>query len=253
LHVLVTGASSGIGEAIAREYAKAGAAVTVVARRKERLDALCGELGARSLAIAADLSRAADPAPWLRMAEGAHGLVDVLVNNAGMQIVGPTAETSPDAGEELLRLNVASPMRLTIAVLPGMLERRQGTIVDVASMAALTPTPGMYYYNASKAALGAASESLRAELRGTGVHVVTVYPGPVHTAMGDKGIEAYQPSRASRTLPWGTTEELARRIRHAVEKRKPRVIYPASYAISRRFPNVARWFVGRYTPPLKKP
>lgn len=252
MHVIVTGASSGIGEALVREYVKAGAAVTLVARRLELLRKLAAEVGGRTHVIAADLGDPVGGTAWLADAEAALGPCDVLINNAGVQIVGAAADTDPDQGEALLRLNVHSPMRLTVKVLPGMLARRSGTIVDVASVAALTPTPGMFYYNASKAALAAASESLRHELRGTGVRVVTVYPGPVHTAMGDAGARAYQPSAALSLTPWGTTEALAVLIRRAVEKGRPRVIYPRSYAVSRRLPNLSRWLVGRFAPRLKK-
>jgi short-subunit dehydrogenase len=252
MHVVVTGASSGIGEALVREYVAAGAAVTLVARRRDRLDQISAEVGGRTFVAGADLGDVDRACDWLEPAQAALGPIDVLVNNAGMQIVGPTDLTDPAQGEALLRLNVHAPLRLTRAVLPAMLARGSGAIVDIASMAAITPTPGMYYYNASKAALAAASESLRAELRGTGVHVVTVYPGPVHTPMGDRGITAYEPSRTLSFLQWGTTGELARLIRRAVEQRRPRVIYPRSYALSRHAPNLARWVVGRLSPPLKR-
>jgi short-subunit dehydrogenase len=252
MHVVVTGASSGIGEALVREYARAGAAVTLVARRKELLERLAAEVGGRTLCVGSDLTRTEAACEWVDEAEQALGPIDVLVNNAGMQIVAPTDATRPEEGEALLRLNVHTPLRLTLRVLPGMLQRGRGTIVDVASMAALTPTPGMYYYNASKAALAAASESLRAELKGTGVHVLTIYPGPVHTPMGDRGIEGYEPSKAAALLPWGTAEELARLVRQAAEKRKPRLVYPRSYGMSRRFPNLARWLVATCAPRLKR-
>jgi short-subunit dehydrogenase len=252
MHVVVTGASSGIGEALVREYVAAGAAVTLVARRKERLVQIAAETGGKTFVVGADLADPERACEWLEPAQAALGPIDVLVNNAGVQIVCPTETTDVRQGEELLRLNVLSPLRLTLAVLPGMLARKQGTIVDVASMAAITPTPGMYYYSASKAALAAASESLRGELRGTGVHVLTVYPGPVHTPMGDKGHLAYEPSWTLKLMRWGNTTKLARLIRRAVERRKARVVYPFSYALSRRIPNLARWLVGRYAPRMKR-
>jgi short-subunit dehydrogenase len=185
-------------------------------------------------------------------AEEALGPIDVLVNNAGVQIVGRTVETPVEECERMLRLNVMTPMRLTKRVLPGMLARGGGTIVDIASMAAIAPTPGMYYYNASKAALGAASESLRGELRGSGVHVMTVYPGPVRTAMEATGRAAYEESLMMRIFtPTGTAPVLARKIANGVASRRARIIYPAIYGVSRHYPNLTRFVLDRFTPPLK--
>jgi NADP-dependent 3-hydroxy acid dehydrogenase YdfG len=139
MHVFITGASSGIGEAFAREHHKRGASVSLVARRKQKLDALVSELGSRAIAIEADLTspRAAEAA--IAPAEAAFGPIDVLVNNAGVQIVALAEETDPDAGEALLSLNVATPLRLIRHLLPAMKKRGAGTIVNVASMAALSP------------------------------------------------------------------------------------------------------------------
>ncbi len=251
MHVLVTGASAGIGEAIAREFKKRGAALTLVARRKDRLEALAKELGEGVTVMGADLSDPHAAQAALDEAERSVGPVDVLVNNAGIQIIAAAAETDPDHGEELLDLNVATPLRLIRRVLPGMLERGRGTIVNVASMAALSPVPGMLYYNASKGGLANASEALRGELQGTGVNVLTVYPGPVHTDMGQKGIAKYEPSTTAGLAPWGTSEELAHLVARAVELGRARVIYPRSYAIALGFPNISRWFSLRFAPPLR--
>jgi short-subunit dehydrogenase len=251
-HVVVTGASSGIGEALAREFAQAGSQVTLVARRRELLDKLAAELGSRVRVVIADLADPEKATEWLAEAEKAFGPVDVLINNAGVQIVGPTIAGDPAEGERLLRLNVHTPLRLTRAVLPGMLARKQGTIVDIASLAALAPTPGMLYYNASKAALAAASESLRGELRGSGVHVVTVYPGPVDTPMARTAYSKFVATMALRLVPQGTTDVLARMIRKAVEKRRDRIIYPRSYTLARMFPGMSRWLVDRTTPAFQE-
>src|SRR5881392_2505078 len=116
VHVVVTGASAGIGDAIAREFAAAGADLTLVARRKDKLDALArdaGKLGRRTHVVAADLSDVARACDWLAGAEEALGPVDVLVNNAGVQNIEPTEICDVEAGEQLLRLNVHTPMRLT--------------------------------------------------------------------------------------------------------------------------------------------
>ena len=244
MHALVTGASSGIGEAIARELAGNGARLTLVARRRELLDKLCAELGDGHRVIVADLS---DPARATTLAAEA-GEVDVLVNNAGVQIVGPTVGTPPDEGENLMRINVFSPMRLILAVLPSMLARSGGTIVNIASLAALCPSPGMYFYNASKAAIAAASEGLRGELLGSGVNVLTVYPGPVRTAMERA---AWTKFAETRPVPTGNCEDLAVLVRRAIERRAARVIYPRIYTAARWFPGTARYLSDRMTPKLK--
>lgn len=253
MHVLVTGASAGIGEALAREFKKRGAKLTLVARRKDRLEKIAAELGGGVTVLGADLSDPKSAEASLEEAEALGGPIDVLVNNAGIQIIAAASQTDPDHGEELLDLNVATPLRLIRRVLPGMLERGRGTIVNVASMAALSPVPGMLYYNASKGGLANASEALRGELWGSGVNVVTVYPGPVHTDMGAKGIEKYESSLAATLTPWGNADELGHRVAHAVELGRARVIYPRSYAISLWFPNLSRWFSLKFAPALKAP
>jgi len=247
-HVVITGASSGIGEALAREFSGAGASLTLVARRRDLLDQLAAGLSSKTRVVVADLADPERATEWLEEAEAALGPVDVLINNAGVQIVGPTIAGDPAEGERLLRLNVHTPLRLTRAVLPGMLSRKRGTIVDIASLAALAPTPGMLYYNASKAALAAASESLRGELRGSGVHVVTVYPGPVDTPMARTAYSKFVSTVALRLTPQGTTDVLARLVRKAVEKRRDRIIYPRSYTLARMFPGMSRWLVDRTVP-----
>ena len=252
MHVAITGASAGIGEALVRAWVARGASVTLVARRKDRLEQIAREVGGTTFVHAADLSVPERAVEWIAPAEAALGPIDVLVNNAGVQHIEPTDQAVPERGEELLRLNVFTPMRLTRAVLPGMLARKSGTIVDVASMAALGPMPGMYYYNAAKGGLANASEGLRGELRGTGVHVVTVYPGPVDTDMGRAGYEKYEPTLALRLSPMGTTDALARMVLRAVDHRRPRVIYPRVYALALSFPRLSRWFTAHFSPPVKR-
>jgi short-subunit dehydrogenase len=139
-------------------------------------------------------------------------------------------------------------MRLTRAVLPEMLQRGSGTIVDVASVAALGPVPGMWGYNATKAGLAAASESLRGELRGSGVEVITVYPGPIDTPMARTAYSRY-PTWLRMLMLEGQPDEMARQIRSAVELRQGRVIYPLPYALTRLFPTITRWVLDRFTPP----
>jgi short-subunit dehydrogenase len=252
MHVAITGASAGIGEALVRAWAARGASVTLVARRKERLEQIAREVGGKTFVFAADLTVPERATDFLAPAEEALGPVDVLVNNAGVQHIEATELSVPEKGEELLRLNVLTPLRLTRAVLPGMLARGRGTIVDIASMAALAPMPGMYYYNAAKGGLGNASEGLRGEVRGRGVHVLTVYPGPVDTDMGRTGYTKYETSLTLRLSPLGTTGELARMILRGVDRKTSRIIYPRAYAVAFLFPGLARWFTAHFSPPVKQ-
>ncbi len=255
-HVAITGASSGIGEALAHEFGGAGAKVTLVARRKDRLDALAQKLtnghgAGKAFVAAVDLSNVERATDWIGPAETALGPIDVLINNAGVQYVTAAADLDPVRCEYVLALNVRTPMRLTCALLPRMLARRSGTIVDMSSVVAIAPMPGMFYYNAAKAALANGSEGLRGELLGTGVHAVTVYAGLVDTEMARTGIRDYEDAIAKSLAPVGTAAELARLIRRAVERRQPRVIYPGPYSIADWFPRLSRWCTAHLAPAPK--
>jgi short-subunit dehydrogenase len=249
-HIAITGASSGIGAALAREFSRAGDKVTLalVARRRDLLEALAKELGPTCHVAPADLSNPEVVCDWIPAAEAALGPIDVLVNNAGVELISRYEQMDIDAAERLFRLNLHTPLRLTHAVLPGMLARRRGTIVDVASVAALAPAKGYAVYAASKAGLAAAGDALRSELKGTGVHVVTVFPGPIRTDMGAKAVAALEESPWVERAPWGTSEALARLVRKAVEKRRARVIYPRTYALAAWFPDLARWLTHVFAP-----
>ncbi len=248
-HAVITGASSGIGEALARELGRAGCKVTVVARRRELLDKLATEIGANCLPIAHDLSSPARAFEWIGPAEAQHGPIDILINNAGMAHTGPSVEASPELVSTLLNLNFVVPILVTRHVLPQMLSRNEGAIVNVASVAALVPTPWQTYYSATKAGLGGFSEALRGELQRTGVGVVTVYPGPVKTPMAESAYDALGGRTGmAGAMPEGTPEELAVKVRKAIEKRKARIVYPAAYSTSRWFPNFGRWILDRAAP-----
>lgn len=247
-HVVVTGASSGIGAALVTEFVRCGARVTMVARRQAEMEALASQRPGQTQFFVVDLSRTETALDWIAKAEATFGPIDVLIHNAGVQLVEPAEEHDPEALLAMLRLNLLTPLAITRQILPSMVARGDGTIVDIASVAGLAPTPGMWGYNASKAGLGAASESLRGELRQSGVHVVTVYPGPVDTPMARAGYAAYPENPALRVLPEGRPSELARLIREAVDLRRPRVVYPSFYALLRYIPTVARWFLDRMTP-----
>lgn len=249
MHVAITGASSGIGEALAREWAKTQAKITLIARRKDLLDKLAADCGNGALAIAHDLSDPAKALEWIDVAEKAHGPIDVLVNNAGIENVGPTPTSDVATGLKLLQLNLVTPILITRAILPRMLERKSGSIVQVASVAGLVAPPGQAWYGASKAGLKEFTETLRYELHGTGVHACVVYPGPIKTPMGDAAFAKYggREGPAGRA-PEGSAETLARLVRRAVEKKKARVIYPRFYNLVYYLPWFARFVTDRFAP-----
>jgi short-subunit dehydrogenase len=248
MHIAITGASSGIGAALARELGRAGHTLTLVARRRSLLDTLAREIGASTLVIEHDLADAALASGWLAAAESKHGPIDVLVNNAGMENTGPTVDADPAIIRRMIDLNLATPLLLARAVLPALTARRAGMIVNVASVAGLVSVPMQAYYGASKAGLAMFSETIRAELAGTGVHVLTVYPGPVKTAMGDSAAEAFGGRDRIPSVPEGSPDELARLIHRAITRRSSRVIYPQVYAVSRWFSPLVRALVDRFAP-----
>ena len=248
-HVVVTGASAGIGAAVARAASAAGAKVTLVARREAALEALAAELPGPAHLIARDLVDL--DVSWLAGAEAALGPVDVLVNNAGVQVIGRTHTVDLERAEQSLVLNLMVPLRLIRTLLPHMIERGSGTIVNIASMAALAPTPGMTWYNAGKGGIAAASEALRGELAGTGVDVCTVYPGLItDTDMGRHGMASYgaDDNLAIRMQPQGSAPDLASVILRAVDRRHARVIWPRANVLARHFPATTRWAMDTFAP-----
>ncbi|HEX2312916.1 MAG TPA: SDR family oxidoreductase [Thermomonospora sp.] len=180
---LVTGASSGIGEAFARLLAARGTDLVLVARRGDLLGDLARELGARHRVgvevLPADLT---DPGDLGRVEERLRkDPVDLLVNNAGYGAFGPFAEMPLDEQLKQLDLNVLAVVRLTHAVLSEMVRRGRGGVLNVASMSGFSPSPGAATYGATKAYVAAFSESLHAEVHGRGVHVTALCPGFTRT------------------------------------------------------------------------
>jgi short-subunit dehydrogenase len=179
---VVTGASSGLGREFALALALRGHRVLAVARRAERLSALADEVsanGGQLEPLIADLSTTAGVDALL--ARAASLQIDLLVNNAGVAIYGPFSATSVERELELVRLNVEAIVALTRGLLPEMLARGRGGVINVASQMAFQPMPYVAAYAASKAFVLSFSEALAEELRGTGVRVTTVAPGFVST------------------------------------------------------------------------
>ena len=185
---LVTGASSGIGAALARELASRGQGVTLAARREERLRELADELeraGVRAEVIACDLADAAERERLQGEIEANGCAVEVLVNNAGFGGGAEFAATDAELLNEMVAVNVAAVADLAARFVPGMVERGRGAVLNVASTAAFQPMPGSANYAATKAYVLSLSEALHAELKDEGVTVTALCPGPVRTEFTD--------------------------------------------------------------------
>jgi short-subunit dehydrogenase len=212
---VVTGASSGIGAEIARLLAARGLGVTLVARREGPLRSLADELTSahrvRAEVVVSDLTdESSREAISTELA--ARGLsVDVLVNNAGLSTMGPVARSERADELRMVRTDVEAVVDLCSLFLPGMVERGTGAILNVASTAAFQPLPGQAGYAASKAFVLSYSHAIRSELRGTGVSVTVLCPGPVETGFAEAA--GISDEEASGTLPkfmWVPVEDVAR-------------------------------------------
>jgi short-subunit dehydrogenase len=181
---VITGASAGIGAEFARQLSKRGHCLVLVARRKDRLDSLAAELG-NARAVEIDLGKAGAAAKLMRDIEQAGEIVDLLVNNAGFGLHGRFAKADAKRLRQMVDLNCGTLTDLCRAVLPAMVERRSGAILNVASTAAFQPGPGMAVYFATKAYVLSLSEALHEEVRRAGVKVVALCPGPTKTEFGE--------------------------------------------------------------------
>lgn len=189
---VVTGGSSGLGRRFCLDLARAGATVVAVARRKELLDEVAQQMrqsSPRSEARPCDLSNPDGFRELLASAEADHGRIDLLVNNAGVSERRGVEDQAVDDYRRLLETNFFAAVAGTLQVLPGMLARGFGVIVNMSSDAARVPAPPYGPYNASKAALSAFAESVAHEVGDRGVHVHVLYPGWVPTAMGLSALE----------------------------------------------------------------
>jgi len=200
--VLITGASAGIGAELAREFAKHGHRLTLVARRRDRLQQLAAELEREHCVdvklVVQDLAKPAGPSAVVKAALADGEAIGILVNNAGVIDVGPFAASATDKIVGLVNLNVRALTELTSLLLPPMVERGFGRVLNVASLAAFQPVPSMAAYAASKAYVLSFSEALAEELRGSGVKVSALCPGMTAT---DMATEIKAGSAAAAKLP----------------------------------------------------
>jgi short-subunit dehydrogenase len=212
---LVTGASSGIGAEIASLLASRGFGVTLVARTRTKLDALADTLrsrhGVRAETIAVDLTDEDARAGIVAEVEERSLLVNVLVNNAGLSTMGPVYRSDPAAELAMVRTDVEAVVHLCSLFLPGMVERRSGCVLNVASTAAFQPLPGQAGYGASKAFVLSYTHALRGELRGTGVTATVLCPGPVDTGFAAAaGISDAEAASAMPKVMWVPAGDVAR-------------------------------------------
>lgn len=221
---LVTGASTGLGAEFARQLAARGMHLVLTARRMDLMEALANELhtthGTHCEIISADLS---EPGEARRVLEAIHAkgiVIELLVNNAGFGIVGEVYHADVDRILELIRLNVSALTELTYRVLPGMLERGHGAIVNLSSLSAFQPVAYMGVYAASKAFVLHLSESLHCELKGRGITVTAVCPGVTRTNFFDvAGAPGWLQKHASHSV-----EEVVKVGLRALERRRQYVV-----------------------------
>lgn len=223
---LVTGASSGIGAAFARVYARHGFELALTARRADRLHRLADDLrlrhGVESLVIPDDLADAGAPARILAQLEANGRVVDALINNAGYGVPGAYASTAWPQQNAFLHVQVMAACELTHKVLPGMTERGFGRVVNVASLVGLLAgAPGHTLYGAAKAFLVRFSQSLHLETQGSGVHVSVLCPGYTYSEFHDVTRTRRQVSDQTPPWMWLGADEVAEAGYEAAEANRP--------------------------------
>jgi short-subunit dehydrogenase len=224
---VVTGASSGIGEAVARKLAAEGLRVVLVARRRERLETLAEEIrkaGGVASIFTADLTQEADR---VRLC-GQAGAADVLVNNAGLGWYGYGAEMSWKTAREMLQVNVEAVVQLSLCFLSNMRQRNSGHIINIGSISGSLPSQGIALYGATKAFLDNFTTALHRELAGTGVRVCVVRAGPVRTEFGEAAL-LHENGLHVPTEKVGVTAEIVAKRIWAVIRHPRRLVYIPFY------------------------
>jgi short-subunit dehydrogenase len=241
---LLTGASSGIGRALAVALGQAGVELAIAARRTEALKSLADDIGShgarRPIALPVDLAQRGAARMLAERAVDKLGHIDLLINNAGVSIGGAQHVLGDDdVARTMFETNYWSPLALIAALVPAMRARGEGAVVNVSSIAAILPMPLAGHYSSSKAALQVATETLRMELRDSGVHVFSVLPGPVETAMLGEFRRIPGGAAALQRAPIGDVDELAGKIVRGLARRQRTLVYPSLLRVARHFPTVA--------------
>jgi NAD(P)-dependent dehydrogenase (short-subunit alcohol dehydrogenase family) len=216
--VIITGASAGIGAATARLFAAAGARLVLAARSREPLERLAATLPG-AIAAPTDVGDPAQCRALVEMAHARHGRVDILINNAGVGLAGPVIDLSTEDLERSLAVNLFGPLWLMQAAAPLMRAQGRGQIINVSTVLAEQPLPYLGGYAAAKAALERLSETLRMELRGTGVRVTVVRPGSTRTEFRARRLGAGGERR--RIAPRAVPPEAVARVILRAARREP--------------------------------
>ena len=218
---MITGASSGIGEGLALELARRGAAVGLVARRAERLNELVKKIetgGGKALALDADVNNVEELQKQADCLRSAFGPVDVLIANAGIGTISPALDLRTEDVAAVFEVNVLGAVNSVAAVLPEMISRRQGQLVAISSLSAYRGLPKSAAYCASKAAVSSFFESLRIDLRDSGVAVTIIHPGFIKTPLTS--------GRAAKMPYLMELDTAVEKIIRAIEKRKKSYAFP---------------------------
>jgi len=245
--VLVTGASRGIGPIVAEALAKRGATVALAARSRNGLQNVAtrlNERGAKTLIIPVDLQQSPQREELIHTVLKKFGAIDILVNNAGLETEGAYSELAWPAIRETVEVNLIAPMALTYLVLPEMLKKKSGHIVNIASIVAKSGAPYAATYSGTKAGLAEWTRALRLELAGTGVQLSTIFPGYVREVGMFAKFGIKSPWIVGSCAPF----EVAKAVVHAIEKGRPETIInsrPLRYAfvLNEISPRVGDWLM----------
>jgi short-subunit dehydrogenase len=216
---IITGASSGIGQAVAAEFAGRGANVVLAARSRDKLNRLAADLAplpGRALVVTADVTESLSVEALVRKTAEEFGSVDILINNAGVGLFAPIADGDVQNARHLFEVNFWGALHCIQAVTPYMLDQARGHIVNVSSVAGHISPPYMGMYAATKHALAAVSDALRIELGGTGVGVSTIFPGLTDTSFTENMLQEVEAPQIPPIARFVGAEVVARRIFQAV-------------------------------------